>query len=59
MPAQCLLYVDPAYQTDVASVEQADRSRRPTVPAAMLAGALAGISEHSVMFPVDAIKVRL
>lgn len=28
-----------------------------SVPTAMLAGALAGISEHSVMFPVDAIKV--
>lgn len=25
----------------------------------MLAGSLAGISEHAVMFPVDMIKVRL
>ena len=24
----------------------------------MLAGSLAGISEHAVMFPVDSIKVR-
>ena len=24
----------------------------------MLAGALAGISEHAVMFPVDSVKVR-
>lgn len=41
--------------------EEVEYESLPTSSVAtnMLAGALAGITEHSVMFPLDSIKVKL
>lgn len=45
----------------MSSVEEIDYEglSHDSVAINMLAGALAGISEHAVMYPVDSIKVRL
>lgn len=48
-----------ASQQAVESVEEFDYEDLQGVPlsVSMLAGSLAGISEHAVMFPVDVIRV--
>ena len=45
----------------MSSVEEIDYEglSHDSVAINMLAGALAGISEHAVMYPVDSIKVSL
>ena len=44
-----------------ANPEEADYESLPTtsVKVQLLAGAIAGIAEHTIVYPIDAIKVRI
>lgn len=45
----------------VANPEETDYESLPTtsVKVQLLAGAIAGIAEHTIVYPIDAIKVRI
>ncbi|RKO86087.1 mitochondrial carrier domain-containing protein, partial [Blyttiomyces helicus] len=46
---------------EIAGGEEVDYESLPTssVPINMVAGALAGIAEHSLMYPLDSVKTRM